>query len=165
MSLLSYRLDESHLVVELCEVVDLDNGPAIEQELLALLPCCGPATVIVDVLTPLLTPQALGVLLRVRSEAEQRAVSIAVVARHEATREVLSAAALNRVLSVAFSLQGAELRSRRCRPGADAPRGRRLRERLERRIAPSDPAPRPARAVGPYADTSLPRFPRILRKR
>ncbi|MFF6909659.1 STAS domain-containing protein [Streptomyces sp. NPDC012389] len=160
MSLLSYRLDESHLVVELWEVVDLDNEPAIEQELLTLLPCCGPNTLIVDVLTPLLTPRALGVLLRVRGEAEQRGVSIAVVARHETAREVLSAAALNRVLRVAYSLQGAELRSRGCRPGADAPRKGRLRQRLEQRITPSDPPPPPSRAVGPYADTSLPRFPR-----
>ncbi|MFD8620980.1 anti-sigma factor antagonist [Streptomyces sp. DSS69] len=160
MPLLSYRLDESHLVVELCEVVDLDNESAIEQELLTLLPCCGPSTVIVDVLTPLLTPRALGVLLRVRGEAEQRRVSIAVVARYETTREVLSAAALNRVLRVAYSLQGAGLRSRGCRPGTGAPRRGGLRQLLEQRITPSDPAPPPPRAVGPYADTSLPRFPR-----
>lgn len=160
MSFLSYRLDESHLVVELCEVVDLDNESAIEQEFLTLLPCCGPSTVIVDVLTPLLTPRALGVLLRVRGEAEQRGVSIAVVARYETAREVLSAAALNRVLRVASSLQGAELRSRGCRPGGDTPRRGRLRERSGQRIAPPDPAPPTTRAVGPYADTSLPRFPR-----
>ncbi|MEW2070974.1 STAS domain-containing protein [Streptomyces sp. NPDC007346] len=163
MPLLSYHLDESHLVVEVCQVVDLDNESAIEHELLTLLPCCGPSTLIVDVLTPLLTPRALGVLLRVRAEAEQRGVSIAVVARYETAREVLSAAALNRVLRVAFSLQGAELRSRGCRPGTDAPRKGSLRERLERlerRITPSDPAPHTSRAVGPYADTSLPRFPR-----
>ncbi|MFJ9641088.1 anti-sigma factor antagonist [Streptomyces sp. NPDC101178] len=159
MPLLSYRLDESHLVVELCDVVDLDNESAIEQELLTLLPCCGPSTVIVDVVTPLLTPRALGVLLRVRGEAGQRGVSIAVVARYETTREVLSAAALNRTLRVAYTLQGAELRSRGCRPGADAPRREGLLARLERRIAPPDPAPPMARAVGPYADTSVPRFP------
>ncbi|PVD01820.1 sulfate transporter [Streptomyces sp. CS090A] len=159
MPLLSYRLDESHLVVELCDVVDLDNEATIERELLTLLPCCGPSMIIVDVVTPLLTPRALGVLLRVRGDAEQRGVSIAVVARYETTREVLSAASLNRVLRVAYSLPGAELRSRGCRPGAEAPRKEGLRERLERRITPSDPAPPTARAVGPYADTSVPRFP------
>ncbi|MEW1630995.1 anti-sigma factor antagonist [Streptomyces sp. NPDC089173] len=159
MPLLSYRLDESHLVVELCNVVDPDNESAIEQELLTLLPCCGPSTVIVDVVTPLLTPRALGVLLRVRGDAEQRGVSIAVVARYETAREALSAAALNRVLRVAHTLQGAELRSRGCRPGAVAPRRGGLLERLERRVTSSDPVPLTARAVGPYADTSLPRFP------
>ncbi|MFD8064116.1 STAS domain-containing protein [Streptomyces cyaneofuscatus] len=159
MPLLSYRLDESHLVVELRDVVDHDNEAAIEQELLTLVPCCGPSTVIVDIVTPLLTPRALGVLLRVRADAEQRGVSIAVVARYETAREVLGAASLNRVLRVAYSLQGAELRSRGCRPGASAPRREGLLEWLERRITPSDPAPPPARAVGPYADTSVPRVP------
>ncbi|MBT2425900.1 sulfate transporter [Streptomyces sp. CB00316] len=159
MSLLSYRLDESHVVVELWEVVDLDSEATIEQELSRLLPCCGPNTVIVDVLTPLLTPRALGVLLRVRAVAQQRGVSIAVVARHETTREVLSAAGLNRVLRVAFSLQGAELRSRGCGPGADASRKEEARERAARRIALAETARRPRKAVGPYTDTSLPRFP------
>lgn len=159
MSLLSYRLDESHVVVELWEVVDPDNESTIERELSRLLPCCGPSTVIVDVLTPLLTPRALGVLLRVRGDAEQRGVSIAVVARHETTREVLSAAGLNRLLRVAFSLPGAELRSRGCGPAADAPRREKSRERPERRIGLPDIARRPRKAVGPYSDTSLPRFP------
>ncbi|MFJ7329890.1 STAS domain-containing protein [Streptomyces cyaneofuscatus] len=159
MSLLSYRLDESHVVVELWEVVDHDNESTIEQELSRLLPCCGPSAVIVDVLTPLLTPRALGVLLRVRGAAEQRGVSIAVVARHETTREVLSAAGLNRVLRVAFSLQGAGLRNRGCGPGAGASRAARARERPERRNAWPDIARRPGKAVGPYTATSLPRFP------
>ncbi|WP_445271795.1 STAS domain-containing protein, partial [Streptomyces sp. DSM 41978] len=107
MVLLSYHLDDAQLVVELSDAVDLDNEAAIERELLRLMPCCGPSTLIVDVVTPLLTARALGVLLRVRADAEQRGVSLAVVARFQTAREVLSAAALNRILRVAHTLAGA----------------------------------------------------------
>ncbi|MFJ1594823.1 anti-sigma factor antagonist [Kitasatospora albolonga] len=163
MVLLSYHLDDVHLVVELSDAVDPDNEAAIERELLRLMPCCGPSTLIVDVVTPLLTARALGVLLRVRADAEQRGVSLAVVARFQTAREVLSAAALNRILRVAHTLAGAELRSRGCLPGAEAPEETRpdsLRERLKRRSQGADGAGPGARAVGPYAATSLPRLPR-----
>ncbi|MFD5973492.1 MULTISPECIES: STAS domain-containing protein [Streptomyces] len=164
MVLLSYHLDDAHLVVELSDAVDLDNEAAIERELLRLMPGCGPSTLIVDVVTPLLTARALGVLLRVRADAEQRGVSMAVVARFETAREVLSAAALNRILRVAHSLAGAELRSRGCLPGAGTPeeddRTSGLRRRLWRGTRTADgPAAPGARAVGPYAATSLPRLP------
>ncbi|WP_411082229.1 STAS domain-containing protein [Streptomyces sp. cmx-18-6] len=157
MPLPNYRLDESHVVVEIEEVVDLDNESVIEQELTRLLPCCGPSTLIVDLRTPLLTPRALGVLLRVRGLAQERGVSVAVVAGHERAREVLSAAGLNRVLRVSLTLQGAESRGRGCRsaPGA-TPRER----QLIRRSVPSEVVRSPGRAVGPYADTSLPRIPK-----
>ncbi|ARF71206.1 STAS domain-containing protein [Streptomyces sp. NPDC012600] len=163
MVLLSYHLDDAHLVVELSDAVDLDNEAAIERELLRLMPCCGPSTLIVDVVTPLLTARALGVLLRVRADAEQRGVSLAVVARFQTAREVLSAAALNRILRVAHTLAGAELRSRGCLPGAEAPEEPRpsgLRERLKRRTQGADGPGPGTRAVGPYAATSLPRLPR-----
>ncbi|MEU3207034.1 hypothetical protein ABZ702_24820, partial [Streptomyces cyaneofuscatus] len=42
--------------------------------------------------------RALGVLLRLRGDAEQRGVSIAVVARYETTREVPSATRVRRLL-------------------------------------------------------------------
>ncbi|NEC18304.1 STAS domain-containing protein, partial [Streptomyces parvus] len=107
MFLLSYQLDAAHLVVELGEVIDLDNESAIEREIVRLLPCCGPRAVIVDIRTPLLTPRALGVLLRVRGQAEERGVSVAVVAGYDKAREVLGAAGLHRVLRVAATLPGA----------------------------------------------------------
>ncbi|CAM5703578.1 hypothetical protein SBADM41S_05498 [Streptomyces badius] len=88
MFLLSYHLDAAHLVVELGEVVDLDNEAAIEREIVRLLPCCGPRAIIVDIRTPLLTPRALGLLLRVRGQAEERGVSMAVVAGYDKAREV-----------------------------------------------------------------------------
>ncbi|MFE9379084.1 STAS domain-containing protein [Streptomyces sp. NPDC006855] len=155
MFLLSYHLDAAHLVVELADVVDLDNEAAIEREILRLLPCCGPRAIVVDLRTPLLTPRGLGLLLRVRDQAEERGVSMAVVAGHDKAREVLGAAGLHRVLRVAATLPGAELRSRGCRPGPEtvhnAKSGR-------RRGAPSA-AGAPPRPVGPHADTSRPRFP------
>lgn len=164
MVLLSYHLDDAHLVVELSDAVDLDNEAAIERELLGLVPSCGPSTLIVDVVTPLLTARALGVLLRVRAEAEQRGVAMAVVARFETAREVLRAAALNRILRVAHTLAGAELRSRGCLPDAEAPgedrrtggRPGRLRHAIRTVYGAAAPG---ARAVGPYAATSLPRLP------
>ncbi|MER7851526.1 STAS domain-containing protein [Streptomyces bacillaris] len=170
MVLLSYHLDDAHLVVELSDAVDLDNEAAIERELLRLMPCCGPSTLIVDVATPLLTARALGVLLRVRDDAEQRGVSMAVVARFATAREVLSAAALNRILRVAHTLAGAELRSRGCLPGAEAtdevPRTSGPRRRLWRGTRTVDgPTVPAARAVGPYAATSLPRLPGRRRPR
>ncbi|MGW4255893.1 STAS domain-containing protein, partial [Streptomyces californicus] len=97
MFLLSYHLDSAHLVVELGETVDLDNEAAVEREILRLLPCCGPRAVIVDLRTPLLTPRALGVLLRVRSQAEERGVMLAVAAGQDTARETLRAAGLDRV--------------------------------------------------------------------
>ncbi|MFD6659529.1 STAS domain-containing protein [Streptomyces parvus] len=155
MFLLSYQLDAAHLVVELGEVIDLDNELAIEREIVRLLPCCGPRAVIVDIRTPLLTPRALGVLLRVRGQAEERGISMAVVAGSDRAREVLSAAGLHRVLRVAATLAGAELRCRGCRPEPEAswntkPGGR--------RSAPSSTGASP-RPRGPYADTSRPRIP------
>ncbi|MFJ9688614.1 STAS domain-containing protein [Streptomyces bacillaris] len=171
MVLLSYHLDDAHLVVELSDAVDLDNEAAIERELLRLMPCCGPSTLIVDIATPLLTARALGLLLRVRADAGQRGVPMTVVARSETAREVLNAAALNRILRVAHTLAGAELRSRGCLPGAEAPeedpRTGGLRERLRRGIRTTGGTGPGARAVGPYAATSLPRLlpPRLLRER
>lgn len=186
MPLLSYRLDESHLVVELCEVVDLDNESTVEQDLVRLLPCCGPHTMIVDVMTPLLTPRGLGVLLRVRGQARERGVSLAVVARYDTAREVLSAAGLDRTLRVAFTLQGAEFRSRGCRPGPEAAQPRTAKSGAAqpktakpgaaeketvrqaaagkespwgRRRTPAVPGRSSTRAVGPYSDTSAPRLP------
>ncbi|MFH9479307.1 STAS domain-containing protein [Streptomyces anulatus] len=155
MFLLSYHLDAAHLVVELGEVIDLDNESAIEREVVRLLPCCGPRAVIVDIRTPLLTPRALGVLLRIRGQAEERGVSMAVVAGYDKAREILSAAGLHRVLRVAATLPGAELRSRGCRPEPEASRDGKPGDR---RSAP--PAARASqRPLGPYADTSRPRFP------
>ncbi|WYB29424.1 hypothetical protein V6574_02830 [Streptomyces sp. SM1P] len=82
---------------------------------------------------------------------------MAVVAGHEKAREILSAAGLHRVLRVAATLPGAELRSRGCRPEPEASRNARPGAR---RGAPSSagagPSPRP---LGPYADTSRPRIP------
>lgn len=155
MFLLSYHLDAAHLVVELGTVVDLDNEAAIEREIVRLLPCCGPRAIIVDIRTPLLTPRALGLLLRVRGQAEERGVSMAVVAGYEKAREVLSAAGLHRVLRVASSLPGAELRNRGCRPVPEASRNGKPGDR---RSAPQT-AGAPQRPLGPYADTSRPRFP------
>ncbi|WP_426500862.1 STAS domain-containing protein [Streptomyces sp. D54] len=153
--LLSYHLDATHLVVELGEVVDLDNEAAIEREIVRLLPCCGPRTIIVDLHTPLLTARALGLLLRVRGQAEERGVSMAVVAGYDKAREVLSAAGLLRVLRVAPTLPGAEFRNRGCRPEREASR---KGKPGDRRSAP--PAAGVAqRPLGPYADTSRPRFP------
>ncbi|MEU2067325.1 STAS domain-containing protein [Streptomyces anulatus] len=155
MFLLSYHLDAAHLVVELGEAVDLDNESAIEREITRLLPCCGPRAVIVDIRTPLLTPRALGLLLRVRGRCEERGVSMAVVAGHDTAREVLSAAGLHRVLRVAPTLQGAESRSRGCRPEPEAsPEG--MRGDRHRAASTGSPAEGP---TGPYADTSRPRFP------
>ncbi|MFF7495866.1 MULTISPECIES: STAS domain-containing protein [Streptomyces] len=157
MFLLSYHLDAAHLVVELGEVVDLDNEAAIEREIVRLLPCCGPRAIIVDIRTPLLTPRALGLLLRVRGQAGERGISMAVVAGHDKAREILSAAGLHRVLRVAATLPGAELRSRGCRPEPEASRNARHGGR--RGASPSagaGPSPRP---LGPYADTSRPRIP------
>ncbi|APS22984.1 MULTISPECIES: STAS domain-containing protein [Streptomyces] len=156
MFLLSYQLDAAHLVVELGEVIDLDNELAIEHEIVRLLPCCGPRAVIVDIRTSLLTPRALGVLLRVRGQAEERGVSVAVVAGYDTAREVLGAAGLHRVLRVAATLPGAELRSRGCRPEPEASRNA---QHGCRRVAPPSAAPSP-RPLGPYADTSRPRIPR-----
>ncbi|MGW8487714.1 anti-sigma factor antagonist [Streptomyces sp. NPDC055886] len=155
MFLLSYHLDATHLVVELGETIDLDNESEVEREIIRLLPCCGPRALIVDIRTPLLTPRALGLLLRVRGLAEERGASMAVVAGHDTAREVLSAAGLHRVLRVASTLPGAELRSRGCRPGPEAPRNGKPGERRS-----ALPAARAARGpLGPYADTSRPRFP------
>ncbi|MEI7031744.1 STAS domain-containing protein [Streptomyces pratensis] len=154
MPLLSYRLDESHLVVEVCEVVDLDNEAAVERDLLRLLPCCGPHTVIVDVLTPLLTPRSLGLLLRVRGRAEERGVVLAVVARYGTAREVLRAAGLDRVLRVAATLPGAELRGRGCRPGTGS-------LPLRERTAQTASGHSPLRTVGPSSDASRPRMPEV----
>ncbi|MFI0876655.1 sulfate transporter [Streptomyces sp. CS149] len=156
MFLLSYQLDAAHLVVELGEVIDLDNELAIEREIVRLLPCCEPRAVIVDIRTPLLTPRALGVLLRVRGQAEERGVSVAVVAGYDKAHEVLGAAGLHRVLRVAATLPGAELRSRGCRPEPEASRNA---QHGGRRGAPLSAAPSP-RPLGPYADTSRPRIPR-----
>ncbi|MFE7138708.1 anti-sigma factor antagonist [Streptomyces sp. NPDC057644] len=155
MFLLSYHLDATHLVVELGETIDLDNESAIEREIIRLLPCCGPRALIVDIRTPLLTPRALGLLLRVRGLSEERGVSMAVVAGYDTAREVLSAAGLHRVLRVASTLPGAELRSRGCRPAPEAARNGKPGERRS-----ALPAARAARGpLGPYADTSRPRFP------
>ncbi|MFD3816783.1 STAS domain-containing protein [Streptomyces rubiginosohelvolus] len=156
MFLLSYHLDATHLVVELGEVVDLDNEAAIEREIVRLLPCCGTRAIIVDIGTPLLTPRALGLLLRVRGQAEERGISMAVVAGHDKAREILSAAGLHRVLRVAATLPGAELRSRGCRPEPEASRNARPGGRRSVPSAAGD-SPRPR---GPYADTSRPRIPR-----
>ncbi|MFB7435202.1 STAS domain-containing protein [Streptomyces microflavus] len=155
MFLLSYHLDPAHLVVELGEVVDLDNEAAIEREIVRLLTCCGPRAIIVDIQTPLLTPLALGVLLRVRCQAGERGISLAVVAGYDKARETLSAAGLHRLLRVAATLPGAELRSRGCRPEPKAswdagPGGRRS-------VPSAAGASQPPR--GPYADTSRPRIP------
>ncbi|MEU8770763.1 STAS domain-containing protein [Streptomyces griseus] len=155
--LLSYHLDAAHLVVELGEVVDLDNEAAIEREIVRLLPCCGPRAIIVDLHTPLLTPRALGLLLRVRGQAADRGVSMAVVAGYETAREVLSAAGLHRVLRVAPTLPGAELRNRGCRPERETTRKGKPGDR--RSAPPAAGAAR--RALGPYADTSRPRFPGV----
>ncbi|PVC85667.1 STAS domain-containing protein [Streptomyces sp. CS014] len=155
MFLLSYHLDAAHLVVELGDVVDLDNEAEIEREIVRLLPCCGPRAVIVDIRTPLLTPRALGVLLRVRGQAEERGISMAVVAGYDKAREILSAAGLHRVLRVAATLPGAELRSRGCRPEPETSRNTKAGGR--RSTPPSaGTSPRP---LGPYADTSRPRIP------
>ncbi|MDX3604998.1 MULTISPECIES: STAS domain-containing protein [Streptomyces] len=155
MFLLSYHLDAAHLVVELGEVVDLDNESAIEREIVRLLPCCGPRAVIVDIRTSLLTPRAVGLLLRVRGQAEERGISTAVVAGYDQAREILSAAGLHRVLRVAATLPGAELRSRGCRPEPVASRNAKPGGRWS--APPSTGAsPRP---LGPYADTSRPRVP------
>ncbi|ALU92386.1 sulfate transporter [Streptomyces globisporus C-1027] len=155
MFLLSYRLDAAHLVVELGGVVDLDNEAAIEREIVRLLPCCGPRAIIVDIRTPLLTPRALGLLLRVRGQAEERGISMAVVAGHDMAREILSAAGLHRVLRVAATLPGAELRSRGCRPEPETSRN--AGPGARRSVPPAAGAsPRPR---GPYADTSRPRIP------
>ncbi|CAH9419239.1 hypothetical protein SGL43_06294 [Streptomyces globisporus] len=156
MFLLSYHLDAAHLVVELGEVVDLDNEAAIEREIVRLLPCCGPRAIIVNIKTPLLTPRALGVLLRVRGQAGERGISMAVVARHDNASEILSAAGLLRVLRVAATLPGAELRSRGCRPEPEASRNAGPGGRCG---APPSAGPL-SRPLGPYADTSRPRIPR-----
>ncbi|MFD4025015.1 STAS domain-containing protein [Streptomyces sp. NPDC058576] len=155
MFLLSYHLDAAHLVVELGETVDLDNESAIEREIVRLLPCCGPRAVIVDIRTPLLTPRALGLLLRVRGQAEERGISMAVVAGYDTARETLSAAGLHRVLRIASTLRGAEMRSRGCRPEPEASRNAKQGDR--RSALPSTGASH--RPLGPYADTSRPRFP------
>ncbi|MEV6473229.1 STAS domain-containing protein [Streptomyces sp. NPDC051657] len=152
---LSYHLDAAHLVVELGEVVDLDNEAAIEREIVRLLPCCGPRAIIVDLRTPLLTPRALGLLLRIRGRAEGRGVSMAVVAGYDKARDILSAAGLHRVLRVAATLPGAELRSRGCRPEPEASRSVKPGDR---RSAPPA-AGASQRPLGPCADTSRPRFP------
>ncbi|MFD4127247.1 STAS domain-containing protein [Streptomyces globisporus] len=155
MFLLSYHLDATHLVVELGEVVDLDNEAAVEREIVRLLPCCGPRAIIMDIRTPLLTPRALGLLLRIRGQAEERGISMAVVAAHDMAREILCAAGLHRVLRVAATFPGAELRSRGCRPEPEASQKARPGGR---RSAPpaSGASPRP---LGPYADTARPRIP------
>ncbi|MFI1188387.1 STAS domain-containing protein [Streptomyces californicus] len=154
MFLLSYHLDAEHLVVELGETVDLDNESAVEREILRLLPCCGPGAVIVDLRTPLLTPRGLHVLLRIRSHAEERGVTLAVAAGHDTARATLRAAGLDRVLRVAATLQGAELRSRGCRPSGDGERAGTSDGR--RSVLPAARAPG---ALGPHADTSRPRVP------
>ncbi|MFJ6444286.1 STAS domain-containing protein [Streptomyces sp. NPDC091649] len=155
MFLLSYHLDAAHLVVELGETVDLDNETAIEREITRLLPCCGPHAVIVHVRTPLLTPRALGLLLRVRDRSWERGVSLAVVAGHETARQVLGAAGLNRVLRVASTLPGAESRSRGCRPETEASRSRNPGDRQRAPLS----ARAPRGPLGPYSDASRPRFP------
>ncbi|WP_256726197.1 hypothetical protein [Streptomyces sp. MNU77] len=72
---------------------------------------------------------------------------MAVVAGYDKAREVLSVAGLHRVLRVAPTLPGAELRNRGCRPEHGASRN-------------GNPAAGAARRpLGPYADTSRPRFP------
>ncbi|MEV1048274.1 anti-sigma factor antagonist [Streptomyces sp. NPDC049916] len=157
MFLLSYQLDDAHLVVELDEVVDLDNEAAVERELVRLLPCCGPRAVIVDIITPLLTARALGLLLRVRGHAGDRGVPMAAVARHAVARTVLSGAGLDRVLRVARSLPGAELRARGCRPRA---RTGEASGRQEGPGVPPLPVRPSGRVSGPHAPTSLPRYPR-----
>ncbi len=79
---------------------------------------------------------------------------LSVAAGHDTARETLRAAGLDRVLRVASTLQGAELRSRGCRPSAD---GERAGTSDGRRGAP--PSPRTSGTLGPYADTSRPRVP------
>jgi hypothetical protein len=85
---LSYHPHESCLVIEVRDVVDFDNERVVEQELRRLLPRCGARTVVVDVCTPVVTPSALRVLSRVRGLAEERGVTLVVVARHALAREV-----------------------------------------------------------------------------
>ncbi|MFD0425731.1 hypothetical protein [Streptomyces parvus] len=80
---------------------------------------------------------------------------MAVVAGYDKAREVLGVAGLHRVLRVAATLPGAELRSRGCRPEPEASRNA---GRGGRRSAPPA-AGASARPLGPYADTSRPRFP------
>ncbi|MFH9298684.1 STAS domain-containing protein [Streptomyces sp. NPDC017520] len=155
MFLLSYHLDAAHLVVEVGAVVDLDNEATIEREIVRLLPCCGPRSLIVDLRTPLLTPRALGLLLRVRGRAGERGVSMAVVAGCATAREVLSAAGLLRVLRVAPTLQGAEARSRGCRWEPESPRDGKRGDRH----GEASSGKHPEGPIGPYADTSRPRFP------
>ncbi|MEU5284305.1 STAS domain-containing protein [Streptomyces sp. CA-278952] len=155
MFLLSYHLDAAHLVVELGAVVDLDNEATIEREIVRLLPCCGPWALIVHLRTPLLTPRALGLLLRVRGRSEERGVPMVVVAGYDTAREALSAAGLHRVLRVAPTLQGAMSRSRGCRPESEASPDGKCGDRHSA-ASSGRPAQRP---IGPYADTSRPRYP------
>ncbi|MFH9397261.1 STAS domain-containing protein [Streptomyces sp. NPDC017413] len=155
MFLLSYHLDAAHLVVELGAVVDLDNEARIEREILRLLPCCGPRALVVDLRTPVLTPRALGLLLRVRGRSEERGVPMVVVAGYDTGREALSAAGLHRVLRVAPTLQGAVSRSRGCRPESEASPGG-TRDDRPGAASSGRSAEGP---IGPYADTSRPRYP------
>ncbi|WP_299538663.1 STAS domain-containing protein [uncultured Streptomyces sp.] len=129
MPLFSYRLDASRTVVELCDPVDLEDVTSTERALLAALPPRAPGALVVDVRTPLLTPLALGVLLRVRRRGEETGVPLAVVARHRTARTVLEVAGLERVLRVAHTLDAAERWTRgltqgSAAHGAGAPRGR-----------------------------------------
>ncbi len=80
---------------------------------------------------------------------------MAVVAGYDRAREILGAAGLHRVLRVAATLPGAELRGRGCRPEREASRNAR---HGGRRGAQASAGPS-LRLLGPYADTSRPRIP------
>jgi anti-anti-sigma regulatory factor len=114
MTAATYRLDENHQVIEVREVIDFDDAPAIEQELCLLIPCCAARNVIVDLRTPILTTATLHLLVRLRETADRHAVILCVIAREPQAARVLDLVGLRDFLRVTVSLPGARVMAAAC---------------------------------------------------
>lgn len=155
MFFLSCHLNPSRPVAELHDVVDLDNAPLVERELRQLVPPRGPGAVIVGPHTPIVTSTALRLLLRTRRHAEERGVSLVVVAGGATARRVFGIARLSPVLCVRATLTGARSVTRSCRAGAH--RGNHLSDHRRSR----SPGLRSTGPVHSFHDAPRPPYPEV----
>ncbi|MEU2072301.1 STAS domain-containing protein [Streptomyces anulatus] len=116
MAAATYRLDEHHQVIEVREVIDLAEQPAVEEELCRLITVCGLPAVIVDLRIPILTTTTLHLLVRLRQTADRHDVTLCVTARSPQAAQVLRLAGLHDFLRVTASLPGARAMVAACAP-------------------------------------------------
>ncbi|QTA36705.1 STAS domain-containing protein [Streptomyces sp. CA-256286] len=139
MTAATYRLDEDHQVIEVREVIDHADRPAIQDELSWLIRCCTGRTVIIDLHTPLHTVATVNLLISLRHTADRHGLTLCVTARHPHAMRILRLTGMHIFLRATATLHGARAIAAACAPRPHSDRPAPQLPRQNRRTTPPDP--------------------------